>query len=196
MSKYIIDSATLDGLADALREVSGDKRTYTPAEMIEAVTTILDSATYILVDENGRELPAVFVENETIFDATANDIRAGRVAVTSEGVTVGTKDIPAYHTTEGFAAVPVGDEFDIWIPQKNGYDFTKLQAILCPFNTSIAKSVAAEKVAIETNVYAAGSIEPLATITVDHKSKKIKLGITNDGNTPFVIRYFTYKEEY
>lgn len=196
MSKYIIDSATLDGLADALREVSGDKRTYTPAEMIEAVTTILDSATYILVDENGRELPAVFVENETIFDATANDIRAGRVAVTSEGVTVGTKDIPAYHTTEGFAVAPAGNEMEIFIPVSDRYDFTKLQAIICPYNTSTADSVAAEKVSIDGNVYEVGETTAIAAVAVDHESKTIKLGITNEGEHLCVIRYFTYKEEY
>lgn len=196
MAKYVIEGETLKGLADALRSVTGQTRSYTPTEMIEAVTTIMETGTYILVDKNGNEVPAVFVENETALTATANDIRLGKTAVTDSGVTKGTKDIPAYHTTEGFAAVPVGSEFEIWIPRENGYDFTKLQAILCPFNTSVAQSVAAEKVAIENNVYVAGSTEALATITVDHETKKIKLGIKNDGDVPFVIRYFTYKEEY
>lgn len=196
MSKYIIDSATLDGLADALREVSGDERTYTPAEMIEAVTTILDSATYILVDENGRELPAVYVENETIFDATANDIRAGRTAVTAKGVTVGTKDIPAYHTTEGVEMAFAGAECKIVIRTADRYNFTKLQAIICPLNTSTEDSVAAEKVSIDGKVYAAGETEVLATVTVDHDNKTINLGVVNEGTRPYIIRYFTYKEEY
>lgn len=196
MGKYVIEGETLKGLADALRSVTGETRSYTPTEMIEAVATILESGAYILVDADGNEVPAVFVENETTFNATANDIRIGTTAVTDSGVTEGTKDIPAYHTTEGVAAIPVGSEFAIWIPLANRYDFTKLQAIICPFNQTPDKSVAAEKVAINNNVYAAGSAEALATVTVDHENKKIKLGITNNSATPFVIRYFTYKEEY
>lgn len=38
MSVYIIDETLLQGLADALRNVNGESRTYTPAEMIEAIS--------------------------------------------------------------------------------------------------------------------------------------------------------------
>ena len=62
---------------------------------------------YILVDEDGTEVPAVLVEEETVFNATANDIREGMVAATDAGVIVGTKEIPAYITTEGVQAIPV-----------------------------------------------------------------------------------------
>lgn len=159
-------------------------------------TPVQETATYIFVTEDGKEVPAVEVAEETVFTATANDIRVGTVAATAEGVTEGMKDIPAYHTTEGLAAVPAGSEFAITIRTADRYDFTKLQAIICPYNESMANSVAAEKVAINNSVYAAGSAESLATVTLDHDNKQIKLGITNDGTTPFVIRYFTYKEEY
>lgn len=162
-----------------------------PTRFTETVGT-----TYVLVDEYGNEIPAVMVEEATVFDATANDIRLGKIAATEKGVTEGTKEIPAYHTTEGIAIVTAGSEFAIWIPRENRYDFTKLQAIICPYNKTIAESVSAEKVAIENNVYAAGSADVLASVSVDHENKKIKLGITNDGESPFVIRYFTYKEEY
>lgn len=162
-----------------------------PKNYTEAVNT-----PYIIVDANGNEIPAVLVSEETVFTATENDIRLGTVAATEKGVTEGKKDIPAYHTTEGIAVVTEGGEFDILIPRENRYDFTKMQAILCPFNESLANSVAADKVAINRSVYAVGSADALATISVDHENKKIKLGITNNGATPFVIRYFTYKEEY
>lgn len=155
-----------------------------------------DTKMYILVDEDGNEIPAVLVEEATVFTATANDIRLGTVAATEEGVTEGAKDIPAYHTTEGIAVIPAGDEMDIFIPISDRYDFTKLQAIICPYNKTIAGSVSAEKVAIEKSVYAAGSTDALASVSVDHENKKIKLGITNEGESPCVIRYFTYKEEY
>lgn len=196
MSKYIIDGSTLTGLANALRKVNGETRTYTPEEMIEAVTTIMDSATYILVDDEGNEYPAVFVENETVFTATANDIRIGTVAASDIGVVEGTKEIPAYHTTTGLSLVPVGSELSIKIAESDRYDYTKLQAIICPLNGSASASVAAEKVALADSVYETGSTTVLATITLDHTNKTIKLGIINNGATPYVIRYFTYKEEY
>ena len=196
MAKYIIEDTTLRDLANALRKVTGETRSYTPTEMIDAVTTIMETGTFVLVDASGNEIPAVFVENETVFDATPNDIRIGKLAATDSGVTEGTKEIPAYHTTEGVAGVPAGSEFTITIRTADRYDFTKLQAILCPLNGTPDKSVAAEKVAINSNVYATGSAESLAAVTVDHVNKKIKLGITNGSGKPFVIRYITYKEEH
>lgn len=93
MAKYIIDESTLQGLANAIRKVTGETRTYTPTEMIEAVTNIMESATYILVDESGREIPAVYVDSEKVFDATAGDILSGKTAATDSGITVGTLDI-------------------------------------------------------------------------------------------------------
>lgn len=152
-----------------------------------------DTQTYILVDEAGNEISAVMVEEETVFTATANDIREGMVAATDDGVTVGTKEIPSYHTTEGVQGVPAGSAFSIVI--KDRYDYTKLQAIICPYNTTLADSVAAEKVCIENNVYSVGDVTPLATVYINQDTSSIELGITNDGSTPFVIRYFTYKEE-
>lgn len=193
MDKYIIDSDTLTGLANTLREVTGEDRTYTPSEMIEAVSTILDSATYILVDEDGNEIPAVFVDNETIFDATANDIRLGKIAATAEGVTEGTKEIPAYHTSFGWKIVTAGSKF---ILPMNDYDYTELQVIICPFNTSMADSVATEKVVIDGVVYSAQSVEAESVVTVDVDNERVDLGITNDSDKSYILRYSSYKEIY
>lgn len=152
--------------------------------------------TYILVDDYGHEVTAVAADEPVVLDASSNDIRLGKTAATGEGLTVGDKEIPSYQTTSGWQGVPVGEEFSILIPHKNRYDYTKLQAILCPFNTAIASSVSTEKVVIEDKVYNSLSTEPISTVTIDHNDKSIKLGITNTGNIPFLIRYFTYKEEY
>ena len=160
------------------------------------IVSLEEVDTYILVDEDGNEFPAVLVGDEVVFTATANDIREGTVAATADGVTVGTKEIPAYHTTEGVELVPGGKSFAIKIAEDNRYDYTKLQAILCPVNGTIAESVAADKVCINDNVYLVGTSESLAKISLDHADKSINLGITNDTGKPFVIRYFTYKEEY
>ena len=149
---------------------------------------------YILVDEDGNEYPAVFVDEETVFDADANDIREGKKAATDDGVITGTKDIPAYYTTEGCRVITAGSVFET--PLLPFYDFTKLQAIICPFSKSSNGSVAAEKVAIGENVYNVNSTEVFSSVTRDAVNKKINFGFTNDSDSIYVLRYFTYKEEY
>lgn len=161
----------------------------------EVARNVEDVMTYILVDEAGNEIPAVLVDEEVVFTATANDIRSGTVAATADGVTVGEKEIPAYYTTEGVQLVTAGSEFRIRIQDSNRYEYTKLQAIICPINTTVANSVAAEKVCINDNIYVTGDTTSLATVTLDHGTKEIVLGIVNDTNKLFVIRYFSYKEE-
>lgn len=153
-----------------------------------------DTQAYILVDENGNEYPAVLVGEETVFDATANDIREGKTAATEDGVTIGTKEIPAYITTEGIKVINPGEPFVITL-NDGKHAYTKLQAVICRYNTSLADSVAVEMTCIEDRVYAAGSTEALSEITIDDGEKAINLGITNTGSNPSLIRYFTYKEE-
>ena len=149
--------------------------------------------TYILVDEAGNEITAALVSTETVFDAGPNDIRLGKTALTDMGAIVGEKDIPAYHTTEGIKIVAAGRECIISsIPR---YEFTKLQALFCARGATLADSVATEKVSINGYVYSVGSTEVLATVTTDPDTESILFGITNDGTSPLIIRYFTYKEE-
>ena len=150
--------------------------------------------TIVLVDEAGNQVTAVLVDEEVEFTATANDIREGKVAATEDGVTIGTKDIPAYTTTEGITAIPVGRELAIPL-KRDVCDFTKMQAFACQFNKSLANSVATEKVVINESVYLVNSTEVIATVIKDAENEKVKFGITNEGTTPCVIRYITYKEE-
>lgn len=152
--------------------------------------------TYILVDEDGNEIPAVFVTEETIFDATANDIRLGKTAATEDGILTGEKVIPSYNTAEGSRLIPNGSTFiipniDTTI---NYYDYSKLQVIICGYNSSMSNSVSAEKVCINDKVYNVNSIESIASVTKDHNNKSINLGITNNTGKPCIVRYFTYKE--
>ena len=153
-----------------------------------------ETQTYILVDEAGNEIPAVVVGEETVFTATANDIREGMVAATGDGVTVGTKEIPAYITTEGIQVTTAGSLFAISMTEEK-CSFTKLQAIVCRFNSSLSNSVSAEKVSIEGKTYAVNSTEVLGEVVADPKNTKISLGVTNEGDSLCVIRYFMYKEE-
>lgn len=152
--------------------------------------------TYILVTPDGQEIPAVLVDEVTIFDATANDIRLGKTAVTDSGVTVGEKVIPSYNTMVGTRLIPNGSSFTL--PEMDSrigyYDYTKLQTMICKFNSSISKSVSTEKVSIDDTVYNVKSTEPISTITKNHETKSMDFGITNDLGVPCIIRYFTYKE--
>lgn len=160
-------------------------------------TNVEMPSTFIVTDENGNEAVASYVGEEPIFTATANDIREGAVAATKDGVTVGTKVIPSYNTSEGYAFAESGQEFKITsLAGLNRYDYTKLQVIICPYAGSIAKSVAADKVVIDNKVYPVQSIEPLKSVEIDHENKTIKLGIINDSESMYLIRYFTYKEIY
>lgn len=149
--------------------------------------------TYILVDEEGNEVPAVVVSQEVVFDAVENDIRIGKVAATANGVTTGTKEIPAYYVAEGYRIVPNGSLFTI---PHGDYDYKKLQAIICAYNTSLADSVAAVKIAILDNVYDVNSTVSLSVITKDDANSRVNLGITNETGGMCIVRYIMYKEIY
>lgn len=152
--------------------------------------------TFIIQDENGKEYTAVMVEEEVDLNATANDIRKGLLAANNDGLVTGEKIIPAYHTFEGYKLVPKGSEVTLpnLDPSISSYDYTKLQAIICLYNTSLNNSVAADKVVILDNVYNVKSTDSISPITKNHENKSIELGIANDSDTVWIIRYFMYKE--
>lgn len=150
--------------------------------------------TYILETPDGTEIPAIFVENEMIFDATEDDIRIGKVAATDSGVTIGEKEIPSYKTSEGFKTILVGKPMFLKFAEKELYDYTKFQAIICPLNTSPTNSVGAEKVVINDNVYEVRDTKSISILVKNNIDQTIEFGINNDGNKPCLIRYFTYKE--
>ena len=153
--------------------------------------------TYILVDEKGNEVVGTLVEQQTVFDATPNDVREGKVFASELGMKTGEKVIPAYHTSEGYRLITSGSVFETMAyADQELFDFTKLQVVICPWAGSLDKSVAAEKVAINEGVYGVNSTELLATVTKDTVTKRINLGITNETDSLYVMRYFTYKEIY
>lgn len=158
-------------------------------------TTEVDPTTIILVDEDGTEMTAVLTDKEVDLNATANDIRLGTVAVTDEGVTEGTKDIPAYYTFEGFRKISAGSALKINL-YSDLCEYTKFQALVCAFNTNTNDSVSTEKVSIEGKVYEVNSTTALADVTVDSENQAIDLSLVNDSDKPVVIRFFTYKEVY
>ena len=191
-------NADLENIRNAMASkgvgVTADTPTSEYANLILQMSS--DTDTYILVDEDGHEVVGVVVEEETIFDATENDIREGKVAATASGVTTGTKVIPVYHTSEGVKYIPVGAECAISLTIPELYDYTKLQVIVCLYNTSLTDSVSAEKVVIEDNIYDVGSTISVSTVEKNSDDKTINLGLVNDEDVPLILRYFTYKEIY
>lgn len=150
---------------------------------------------FILETEDGKQIPAVLTNREVVFDATKNDIRMGKTAATGEGVTVGEKVIPAYQTWQGFKVVRPGEMMLISnLITDNSYDYTKMQAIICLFNTTLPDSVATEITTIDDKVYNVRSTDAISNVTKNHENKTIELGITNNFDVPCIIRYFTYKE--
>ena len=148
--------------------------------------------TFTLVDESGNEIVGVVVDQETVFTAHDNDVREGMVYASDEGVSTGSKVIPAYHTTEGYKLISAGEVFKL--DNFEYYNYTKLQVMICAFNSSISNSVATEKVSIDGKVYNTGSVDVIAQVTTHDDNKSINLNITNSGTLPCVMRYFTYKE--
>ena len=154
-----------------------------------------DDGTYILVTQDGQEIPAAVVKELTVFDATANDIREGKIAATETGVTVGTKFIPSYQTTQGVKIIMPDSPLSIVnLIGEDTYDYTKLQTIICLYNTELSNSVAAEMVSIDDSVYYVQSSEPVSSVTKNTEAKSIELNVSNTFGKPCVIRYFTYKE--
>ena len=152
--------------------------------------------TFILVDESGNEITTgVVVDQETVFTATDNDVREGFVYASDEGVSTGTKDIPIYRTEAGFRSVLPGQSFTIPKSIHDLYDYTKLQCIIAPYNTSVTDSVAADKVVIDDCVYSTGSTSKISDVVKNNETKSIDLNITNDSDVNYIIRYFMYREE-
>lgn len=150
--------------------------------------------TYILQDSDGNEAVATYVDSETKFDATANDIRAGKIAATEIGVTIGQKEIPGYHTDQGVQIAEPGERLEI-LMYSDRCDYTKLMVIVCSYNTTVDDSVSAVMAVINDKLYSAGSTAELSDVIVDTSNKSINLGVINNTETPLVIRYMTIKEE-
>lgn len=186
----------LSSIANAIRERTGGTDKLSLDEMTEEIEYMPsgdNDNTYILVDEDGDEFPAVLTEEEVDLTATPNDIRLGAVAVTDDGVITGEKEIPVYICREGYRVITNESKFTV---PTDGYDYTKLQAIFCLFNTDMMDSVAAEKVAINDCVYSVQSVEPESTIVKDSENTRIDFGITNTSGKRYLLRYFTFKEEH
>lgn len=197
MENIEIFKAQLSAIGDSIRAKTGSTDKI-PFDQLSAEIDKIEGEglpeMFILEDENGNQMAAVLTD-ETI-ELTADkttDIRKGTTAVTNEGVVQGEKEIPAYHVTEGYKVIQNNSSFILSIAN---YDYTKLQAIFTPFNTSIEDSVAANRVVINDNVYPVQSVESESPVIKSDAYQRIEFGLTNTSGSPCVIRYFSYKEIY
>lgn len=186
----------IKAIADAIRDRTGTTDEMTLDEMAETINSMEvgdGTNTYILVDENGYEVPAVLVDEEVTLTATPNDIRIGATAVTEQGVVTGEKEIPGYITTEGKRVVKTGDPLEI-LMFSDKYKYSKLLVLVCEYNTTVTDSVSAVMVVIDNHIYEAGSTTPLAEVTVDSENQSINLGLINESDKSLVMRYMSIKE--
>ena len=153
-----------------------------------------DQTVYLLKLSETESVYAQLSGNETVeLTATVNDIRLGTTAVINSGVVEGEKDIPAFQTLQGTKLIRANDDFVVSFTDDR-YDYTQLQAMTAPFNSTFSESVAVDRVVINESVYAVKSADAISTVIKDDANKTINLGITN-GELPYVIRYITYREE-
>lgn len=152
--------------------------------------------TYILTDENGIEMATgVVVGEKTVFTATDNDVRQGLVYAGDEGVSTGTKDIPAYRTAQGIIYVQPSSNFSILLDEYQQYDYTKLQCMISKLNSTPEQSVAVDRVVIDDSVYTVNSTVKLASVTKNSGTKSIDLNLINNTSDTYVLRYFTCRKE-
>ena len=151
-----------------------------------------DQVSYVLTNADGTQKAYAQLSNKTpiTLTAQANDIRLNTSAITNEGYTEGTKEIPAYHSRTGAKIIQAGDAMTITLPR---YDYSELQVVISNFNTDIYDSVEVTATTIDNSVYETKSTNKLADITLDADSKSILLNVTADVKS--VLRYFTMKEE-
>lgn len=150
--------------------------------------------TFILTDESGLEITGVVTENAQVFDATAADIKIGKIAATNSGVTVGT-DTKTYRTQHGTRLVLPGESFSLVLEDYNAYDYTQFQAMIAIFNTTKFDSVATEKVSLYDAIYAVNSSDKISDVTKNETTKSVDLNFINDTDSVYIIHFNTYKEE-
>lgn len=151
--------------------------------------------TLILEDPSGLEITGVVTESEQVLTAVASqDIREGKVAITSDGIVTGSKRIPAYETTQSNYCVLPGASFSIPLEDYDKYDYTKFQCMIAKYNTSPSDSVTVDRVVINNNVYAVNSSTVLSSVTKNKDTKSIDLNINNNTDDTYIIYYVTYKE--
>lgn len=146
-----------------------------------------------IVDNNGNTIIGTVTDSEVVLDATRADVKIGKKFASNDGIEEGT-DTRTYRVEAGAQLISTNSEFKIILEDYNMYDYSQLQAMIMPYDTSMDKSTAVNKTVINNNVYNVESNTIISSIVKDSVNKAVDLGIIN-GSTTHVIRYFLFKEE-
>lgn len=151
-----------------------------------------EQTTYVLTNADGTQSTLALLSGEqtVVPTATANDIRVGTTAITNDGYTEGTKEIPSYYSRYGTVFVQANTEAILNVPE---YDYKNLMVSIAPYNLSINESTAINYVSVESAMYEAKSTTKIADITIDTVNEQVNLGVTV--NELSVLRYFIVREE-
>lgn len=150
--------------------------------------------TVILVDADGNEVTGVVTENVKVFDATPEDVKIGKTFAGEEGVLEGT-DTKTYRVIFASYLVFPGEIFSIPLVDYDSYNYTKFQATIALFNTTVLDSTSVDKTVINDAVYNVNSNVKLSDVTKNLGTKSVDLNIVNDTDNIYIVHYSTYKEE-
>jgi hypothetical protein len=147
-----------------------------------------------LTDENGNTVIGTVTDSEVALDATRNDVKIGKKFASNDGIGEGV-DTKTYRTTHGIKGILPGTTFTIPLDDYDQYDYTKFQAIITEFDTTLFDSTSAVKISLNDSVYNVNSSVKISDVSKNSLTKSIDLNITNDTDNVYVIHYNTYKEE-
>ena len=150
--------------------------------------------TLIFEDETGNQFTGVITENVQVFDATPADVKIGKRFVSDSGIKTG-EDTKNYRVRFSSYLIFPNENFSIPIEKYDGYDYTKFQAIITTFNTTVSDSTSAIKIVMNDAVYNMNSNDKLSDITKNSDTKSVDLNIINDTDITYIVHYSTYKEE-
>lgn len=161
------------------------------AELIEELDNE-EQVSYVLTNADGtQKVYAQLSSKEPVtLTAGANDIRLNTSAITNDGYTEGTKDIPAYFATYGRKFVLADNEVTLTSPE---FNYKNIMVTIAPFNSSVDESVEVNYASIDDSMYEANSTTKVSDITVDLENETIHFGITVSELS--VLRYFVVREE-
>lgn len=151
-----------------------------------------EQVSYVLANADGsQKIYAQLSSREPIkLTAGANDIRLNTSAITNEGYTEGTKDIPAYFSGYGKKILPANTEVTI---TNHEADYKSIMITISSYNTSMSDSVNVKYSSVDNSIYETNSTNKISDITKDTSNEQIKLGITVTEKS--VLRYFVVREE-
>ena len=147
--------------------------------------------TVIIEDADGNELTGVVTGDEVVFTATDKQVADGFVYAGDNGVSTGSREFLSYRTTRGYKLVDIGDIYTLQLSDNDQYQYTQLQCLISPLSNPYMVTMSV----LDNGVYSVSDGSKLSDVTIDISTKSINLNISNTSNEPYVIYYFTYKQE-